>query len=100
MAGGAGPHDDGGEAHGEGVDEALAVHVVDDDLGRVLVRAVGALRGRRGGVGDDFGEGLAVDGLRGGVDDAHAWVGLAEGEEKVAHALYVDFHGLCVGGAC
>lgn len=53
VGGLAGPHHQRGEAHDEGVDEALAVHVVDDDLGRQLVGPVRALGRGRHVVGHD-----------------------------------------------
>lgn len=88
-------HDDAREAQDEGVDEAPAMHVVEENLGQQLVRAVGAL-GRRGDVvGDARGQRLAVDGLRGRVDDANGFAvtgGIrgAQREEEVPHAVDVD----------
>lgn len=94
AGGGARADGDGGEAQGKGGDEGAAVEVVEVRFEDQLVRAVDAYGGwgRRVGDGARRRARRAVDGLRGGVEDAgfsaESWgVGLWEGDDGVEEGL-------------
>lgn len=79
-----------GETQTEAVDEAAAGVVVNEEFADQLLGAVGALRGWEDVFGYDVGEGSAVYGLAGCVDDSNAGGGVSELLEEETCAVDVD----------